>query len=107
MTTDSQPSEQPESTAKFGYGQFVRIGPVRLLTPEQQEEWDRNPHSLPPTPASPPSEHTESTAKLGYGQFVRIGPVRLFTPEEREEWDRNPPSPGDESDPKEPPPETD
>ena len=46
MTTDSQPSEQPESTAKFGYGRFVRVGPVRLFTPAEREELDRNPPSF-------------------------------------------------------------
>ena len=107
MTTDSQPSEQPESTAKFGYGRFVRVGPVRLFTPAEREELDRNPSSLPPTTDSPPSEQSKSTAKFGYGKFVRIGPVRLFTPEEQEEWDRNSPSSGDESDREEPPSATD
>ena len=107
MTTDSQPSEQPDSTAKFGYGRFVRVGPVRLFTPAEREELDRNPSSLPPTTDSPPPEQSKSTAKFGFGKFVRIGPVRLFTPAEREEWDRNPPSSADESGRNEPPPATD
>ena len=94
MTTDSQPSEQPESTAKFGYGEFVELGPLRILTPEEREEWDRN---------SPPTRRPQ---RVSFGGWVHVGPLRILTPEEREEWDRNSPSPGDESDRKEPP-ETD
>ncbi|MCY3919099.1 MAG: hypothetical protein OXG38_04745 [Chloroflexi bacterium] len=42
MTTDSQPSEQPNSTAKFGFPEVVKLGPVRPLSPEEREEWNRN-----------------------------------------------------------------
>ena len=42
MTTDSQPSEQPKSTAKFGYGKFEHLGTLRVLSPEEREEWNRN-----------------------------------------------------------------
>ena len=42
MTTDSQPSEQPESTAKFGFPEYVHLGTVRALSPEEREEWNRN-----------------------------------------------------------------
>ena len=42
MTTDSQPSEQPESTAKFGFPEVVHLGTLRILSPEEREEWDRN-----------------------------------------------------------------
>ena len=42
MTTDSQPAEQPESTAKFGFPEVVKLGPVRPLSPEEREEWNRN-----------------------------------------------------------------
>ena len=42
MTTDSQPSEQTKPTAKFGYGKFVHFGTLRVLSPEEREEWNRN-----------------------------------------------------------------
>ena len=42
MTTDSQSSEQSESTAKFGYGKFEHLGTLRVLSPEEREEWNRN-----------------------------------------------------------------
>ena len=42
MTTDSQPSEQPKSTAKFGFPEVVKLGPVRPLSPAEREEWNRN-----------------------------------------------------------------
>ena len=42
MTADSQPSEQPKSTAKFGFPEVVKLGPLRVLTPEEREEWNRN-----------------------------------------------------------------
>ena len=42
MTTDSQPSEETKSIAKFGFAKFVKRGPVRPLSPEEREEWKRN-----------------------------------------------------------------
>ena len=42
MTTDSQPSEQTKSTAKFGFPEYVHLGTVRALSPEEREEWNRN-----------------------------------------------------------------
>ena len=41
MTTDSQPSEQPESTATYGGMEFKTVT-LWILSPEEREEWDRN-----------------------------------------------------------------
>ena len=41
MTTDSQPSEQPESTATYGGVEFKTVT-LRILSPEEREEWNRN-----------------------------------------------------------------
>ena len=42
MTTDSQPSEQAESSATYGFPEYVHLGTVRALSPEEREEWNRN-----------------------------------------------------------------
>ena len=80
MTTDSQPSEQPKSTAKFGVPEVVKLGPLRILTPEEREEWKRN------------SPETRRPERVSFGGVVHMGPLRILTPEEREEWKRNSPS---------------
>lgn len=85
MTTDSQPSEQPKSTAKFGFPEVVELGPLRILTPEEREEWKRN------------SPQTRRPQRVSFGGVVRLGPLRILSPEEREEWKRNSPSSAEES----------
>ena len=41
MTTDSQPSEPAESTATYGGMEFKTVT-LRILSPEEREEWNRN-----------------------------------------------------------------
>ena len=95
MTTDSQPSEPPKSTAKFGFPEVVKLGPVRPLSPEEREEWKRN------------SPETRRPQRVSFGGVIHMGPLRILTAEEREEYDRNSPSFAQAARRKKEPPATD
>ena len=42
MTTDSQPFEQTRRPQKVSFFGFVHLGPLRIFSPEEREEWKRN-----------------------------------------------------------------